>query len=74
MSNMDNKCPYCDRPLDRGISISENGDDEYRRFPYLEAGQSAHIECYIKHVVEQSIAQILAERGLESRNGGQNDK
>lgn len=50
----DEKCPKCGIPLNAGVvfhNVPKNCE-EYITYPYMEIGQSMHMECYIHLVIE----------------------
>jgi len=56
----DEKCPKCGHFLNiRTVfhNVPENCK-EYITFPYMEIGQSMHMECYIEHVMETHLKRL----------------
>ena len=62
---MDNNCPSCGFPLDVGVTLHNYKKNYMDRltFPYMEIGQSMHLECYLQFVIDTIIEKKMRDHG-----------
>jgi hypothetical protein len=53
-------CPKCGIKLNVRVVIHNKPENckEHLTFPYMEIGQSMHLECYIEHVIDIYLKKI----------------
>ena len=51
---MDKKCKVCGDCLKLGCTVNNIPEncEERITFPYMEIGESMHMECYIQHIID----------------------
>jgi len=54
-------CSRCNKSLKKGVTLRnlpQNCEDELS-FPYMQLGESMHLECYVSYVIEKLVKEKL---------------